>query len=309
MKIKLLGIDLSVGNGVALADLFAHIAAKLGAPRELSGYSRFLYTADKSGYYIGLLITTKNHNKFLEFKRDANSAKLEARETSNGAKLADFNFFVIDKSSGRGIYQYYHQSCSLNTFGLLLKSYYDELKVAGIAAARTAVTNPTAKSERQIQQRFRGTLTWATVVRKETFQKLISKFKHIRNIQINVATVAYEETIFTPLAREASRMSQRYSFSVGTPVHAVVKGVRAIFTETEVKGARAEGIGEDDLEEVVKLINTPDYFGEFEFEKIASTMTIEPSKFADSKFLDDIIEVAKQAPALQKSKNDNIQTI
>lgn len=306
MKIKLLGIDLTVGAGVSLADLFADIASKLGAPKEFSGYARFLYTADKDGYYVGLLITTKNHNKFLEFKQDAQSAKLEARETSEGTKLADFNFFVINKNSGRGVYQYYHQSCSLNTFGLLLKSYYDELKTRRVLAARAAIGTPTPKQERQINQRFKGTLTWATVVKKETFEKLISKFKQIRNIQINFATLAYEETIFTPLAREASRLTQRYSFNADTPVGAIVKGVKAVFKETEVKGARAQGIGEDDLEAVVKLVDTPDYFGEFEFDKIASTMTIEPAKFADSQFLKDIIEVAKKAPALQKSKDDTV---
>ena len=306
MKIKLLGIDLAVGNGLTLANLFDHIAAQHGSPKDFAGYARFLYTAEKDGYYVGLLITTKNHNKFLEFKRDAHSAKLEARETSDGAKLADFNFFAINKTSGRGVYQYYHQSCSLNKFGLLLKTYYEELKSARVSAARMSIGTPTAKEEKQIQQRFKGTLTWATVVRKETFEKLISKFKQIKSIQINIATLAYEETIFTQLAREASRLTQRYSFNSGTPTDAIVKGVSSIFKETEVKGARAEGVGEDGLEEVVKLINTPDYFGEFEFDKIASTMTIEPTKFSDSKFLKEIIEVARKAPALQKSKDDTV---
>jgi len=306
MKIKLLGLDFAVGNGITLADLFQHIQINNGSPREVAGYSRFLYTADKAGYYVGLLITTKNHNKYLEFKHDSTSAKLEARETSEGSKLADFNFFVMNKSSGRGIYQYYHQSCSLNVFGALCKSYYEEIKASRIIAARTAIGSPSAKQERAIQVQYKGTLTWATVVRKENFQELVAQFKQVKNIKLNVATLAYEETIFTPLARVASRLTQRYSFKADTSVAEIVKGIKAVFKETKVEGARAEGIGDDDLEQVVKLTNTPDFFGEFEFDKIASNMTIEPSKFAESEFLTDIIEVAKKSPALQNSKDDKV---
>lgn len=297
MKIKLLGIDFELGAGINLAELFNHIAAKGGESIELGGHGRFLYVADLDGHHVGLLITTKDHNKFLEFRHDRSTAKLETRDVSEGSKLADFNFFAINKKTGRGVYQYYHNSCSLNMFGVLCRAHYETLKTTLIATVK-AQSKTTLADDKAINKQYAGTLKWNVVVRKETFDEMISKLSAIKVITVSLATLAHEESVFSPLAREARKMTHRFSFATGTPVGRLLKGMRSFMKGTDVESAKVEGVGEDGLEQVIKLINTPDFFGEYDFDEIADQMSIAPADFVISPFLKQVIKVANEAPAL-----------
>jgi hypothetical protein len=299
MKIKLLGIDFTLGKGISLNDLFDHIKKTGDAGFELGGYGRFLYISDMDGYHVGLLITTKNHKKFLEFKADKANAKLEARDVSVGSKFADFNFFAINKNTGKGIYQYYHNSCSLNMFGMLCRAHYESLKDLRLENAKAQAQNLTSKVEKAIREQYSGSLKWDIVVRKETFDKLIEEYKSISAVTLNVSTMAYEDTAFTPLSHEANKMTQRYTFSKGTAVGSLINGIREVISRANVDGAKVEGVDEDGLERIIKLANTPDSFGEFDFDGVAETMAITPNDFVASSFLMELIEVAKAAPALQ----------
>jgi hypothetical protein len=46
-------------------------------------------------------------------------------------------------------------------------------------------------------------------------------------------------------------------------------------------------------------VDTPDQFGEFDFDKIAELMTITPAEFVQSSFLADMIEIANSALPLR----------
>jgi hypothetical protein len=296
MKIKLLGINLESGSGFTLANLFNYIGQH-NDPVDIGGYGRFLYIDERDGFHVGLLITTKNQKKYLEFKHDKTAAKLEAKDVSEGAKFADFNFFAINKKTGRGIYQYYHHSCSLNMFGVICRSYYERLRQAQISEAMK--TCHSTKEEKAIKKHFAGTLKWEIVVRPEAFDALVRSLKSIKAVTLTLSTLAYEKTVFTPISRVAKRMTQRYTFAPKTPISSLVSGIRDVVSKADVDGAKVEGIGQDGLEQVIKLINTPDFFGSFDFDAVASTMTITPKDFVESAFLTEIIKVAKSAPALK----------
>lgn len=299
MKIKLLGIEMVTGQGVTLSDLFQIIGETGGDPVEVGGHSRFTYVDKIDGYHVGLVITTKDHSKFLEFKHDKTNAKLEARDVSEGAKLADFNFFAINDATGKGVYQYYHQSCGVNSFGLLCKSFYEKLKAKRVSAAKSGVAKLTTKIEAQINKDYRGTLKWEILVRKETFDKMVSELKAIQAVTLSVSTLAYADTAFSPIALVAKNMSQRFTFGKGASVASVASSILKVAKASDVEGARVEGVGEDGLEQIIKMFNTPDVFGEYDFDDIAQTMTISPIDFAKSAFLQSIIKVAKEEPVIK----------
>lgn len=299
MKIKLLGIEMTTGQGVTLADLFQSIGETGGSPVDVGGHSRFTYVDKVDGYHVGLVITTKDHNKFLEFKRDKTTAKLEARDVSAGAKLADFNFFAINETTGKGIYQYYHQSCGVNLFGLLCKSFYEKLKKKRMDAAKATFKELTLKAEKQINKDYAGTLKWEILVRKETFDKMVSELKSIQAVTLAVSTLAYADTAFSPIALVAKNMSQRFTFGKGASVASVASSILQVAKATDVEGAKVEGVGDDGLEQIIKMFNTPDVFGEYDFDDIAQTMTISPLDFAKSSFLQSMIKVAKEEPVIK----------
>lgn len=300
MKIKLVGIEMTTGQGVSLVDMFQSIRDTEGNPVDLGGHNRFTYVDTVDGYHVGLVITTKDHNKFLEFKRDKTHAKLEARDVSVGAKLADFNFFAINQATGKGIYQYYHQSCSINLFGLLCKSYYEILKKQRLDAAKASVKELTQKMEKQINKDYSGTLKWEILVRQETFDKMVVELKSIQAVTLSVSTLAYQETAFSPLALVAKNMSQRFTFGKGASVAGIASSILQVTKIADVESAKVEGVGEDGLEQIIKMFNTPDIFGEYDFDDIAQTMTISPADFAKSTFLQAIIKVAGEQSVIKE---------
>lgn len=299
MKIRLLGTELKLGKGIMLADLFNHISAHGGSPKQLGGYNRYMYIDKLEGYHVGLLITTKDHKRFIEFFSDPANVKLEARDVSKGAHLADFNFFAIDEKTGKGVYQYYHNSCSLNMFGMLCRHHYEQLKGARLQAAKMN-KKLTHAQEKSVNSQYAGSLQWEMVVRKEKFDQLIKELKSINTVTLAVSTLAYEKTEFTPMSHLANKMTQRYTFTKGTKIRSVVNGLLKVVSKADIENAKVEGIDEDGLERIIKLSNTPDFFGEYDFDKVAEAMTIAPAQFVDSPFLKTLIKVAKEAKALQK---------
>lgn len=298
MKIKLLGIELIPGKGITLQDFFNYIEKSHGTPTEIFGYGRFIYTQSIGKYHAGLLITTKDQKKFVELRKDAKAFKLESKDVTDGSQLADFNFFLISKATGRGIYQYYHNSCALNTFGQILKSHYDALKRESIKTKK-GTKELTQKELKEINSNFSGSLKWETIVKPENFLKLISTLKSIKNFTITMSTLELEETVFSPISREAKKASHRFVFSPGSIVKNIRKAIKEfIDSDADIESGRLEGVDENGLQQIIKIINTPDSFGEFDYDTIAAIMNLSPSDFAESPFMAEIIKTAKNNPNL-----------
>lgn len=300
MDIKLLGIELEVGKGITLADYFKYVTGMKGNPVVLFKYGRFLYVSELGDFYAGLLITTKDQKKFLEFTHDAVNAKLEAKDVTEGAQLADFNFFLINKTTGRGIYQYYHNSCSINTFGMLCKRHYDNLKSDRIRTSIDALVKPTQKQEKEIRSAYSGTLNWNILVRPEAFAALIKQLKSVKSLTVSITTLAYKNTIFSPMAKHAKRITQSFRFPSNAQPGGFLEDIENLVAIPELESARVEGKDEHGLDQVIKLQNTPDSFGVFDYDRVAELMNLSPSDFAASPFMKELMKVADDKKALFK---------
>jgi hypothetical protein len=299
MDIKLLGFELEVGKGISLVDLFDYIATTKGSPIVFYKYGRFLYVEDLGQHYAGLLITTKDQKKFIEFEQHAGTAKLEPRDVTQGSQIADFNYFLVNKKTGRGLYQYYHNSCSIDTFASVCKRHYDNLKESQIKAAISALAQPTPSKQRQCRSMFAGTLTWNVLVRPEAFRDMVSDLKSIKSLTVTVTTLAFKQTIFSPIANHAKRMTQTFRFPANTaPVPALLGEIDALVGLHEVDAARIEGQDKDGRHHVLKVDNTPDSFGVYDYDTIASKMDLRPDDFVNSDFMKELIKVAGQKKTL-----------
>ncbi len=299
MDIKLLGLEFELGKGITLDELFTYAQANKGKPIKLHKYGRFLYVADLGDYYGGLLITTKDQRKFLEFHNDAGDAKLEAKDLAEGANLADFNYFLIGKGSGRGLYQHYHNSCALNTFGTLFRQYYEGLKQSKIQSLRDAEgAKLTAKREREIKSAHAGTLKWSILIRPEAFEDMVRKLKSVQSVTVSCTTMAYKETIFSPMSRLAKRIVQTFKFPGNTDSGAILGDLHELIESPETENVKVEGKDEHGHSQSLKLQNNPDAFGFFDYDRVAALMTLSPTDFAKSPFMEELLKVAAEKKAL-----------
>lgn len=302
MKIRLLGFDLQAGNGITLADLFAHLASKQNSPIDFHGYERLLYVGENKKYHLGLLITTKDQKKFLELSQTGGAVKFEPRDVTTGARLADFNFFLLDKNTGRGIYQYYHNSCSLNPFAYLLRKCYDELKQEKIDASISKLTSPTESSKAKIKKQYSGTLQWTQIVRPENFEALVGRLQSINTFTVSMATLDQKESAFRSISSLAKKVVHEFKFSNDKGTNAIIRSITNFIKRDPPESARVDGIDEDGLEQVIKLTNNPDSFGEFEYDEVTEKMDFLPKDFVSSWFMKEITKIADANSVLLMTK-------
>lgn len=89
--------------------------------------SRKIFFIDNNGYYAGLILTIKNMKKFVTLIDKKAEITLDIHELNSNEKIADFNFFIINPQTGLGMYQHYHNSCSLATFNSISRKFYNEI--------------------------------------------------------------------------------------------------------------------------------------------------------------------------------------
>ena len=108
MNIVFQGFQLEPNAGLALDVFLSNLINSNEGDFDFSPRKRIFLFNDSidNDYYVGGIITIKNYRKFLELKQKGIDITLEIKEVSDGNKLADFNFFAINKKTYAGIYQY-----------------------------------------------------------------------------------------------------------------------------------------------------------------------------------------------------------
>lgn len=204
MQVKFLGFSLNItSNTLALSDYISHLQNKKDEPFVLNEHLRhvFVNEAYSQNYYIGLLITVKDQKRFCELFDANGKLTVRVNELGKDSKLMDFNFFAINKKSGFGMYQYYHQSCSIGSFGYLSKSRFNELKDLAIKKeldefGKESISN---KQEKAVKRKHKGTLDIELLVRKEKLGELIAELDAVKSFEYSVLSLDIQEPEFGPI--------------------------------------------------------------------------------------------------------------
>ncbi len=194
MQVRFLGFNFSIDSkSLTLDDYVNNMIGRHGQSYKLSEHDRFLYfnSTYSENYYVGLLVTVKDQKTFCELVRNSGKLVVRVNELDENTNLMDFNFFIINKVTGLGVYQYYHQSCSLNSFGHFNNRRFSEFNDYMIETeiAETPQQLRTPAKEKSIKFKYRGKLSWEILVRSENLKNLIQEFQrelHFQSIQLHL---------------------------------------------------------------------------------------------------------------------------
>ena len=131
MKVRFLGFNLdNQCKSISLEEFIVHMITPKGVKLNISEYDRYMFFDKDSNdkYYLGLLVTVKDQKSFCKLVTEDGKMVVHISEVDSNENLMDFNFFVINKETGSGMYQYYHQSCSLNSFGYFITKKFHNYK-------------------------------------------------------------------------------------------------------------------------------------------------------------------------------------
>lgn len=289
MNIKFQGFELSVLRGsIDFDDLVAWLQSNSGKMIRFAPFDRMLCLdiEEDSEYYLGLFVSIKDQKRFCEIREQNGTFELVSKDLDEGASIADFNFFVIHKETKRGIYQYYHQSCSLRQFLSYLERQFLNLKRKSIKENyRDNTINDEERNfirERIAASQFRSNL----LMRSEEFDKLLDELSSIKEIKFDVATYEANDRWFMPLTQAAKKRTERVIFRRNL-LGMVKKSIREFVRQDVVNNVSVKGISsETGIETTIKMFNNMADFGLFDYDELTEHFAVEIRDFTSSRILE-----------------------
>lgn len=196
MIVRSYGFSLEAGHGhVSVADVFRYMADNNGQPDTSKSNERRFYIDDQSDakFVRGLVVTVKDQKAFCELvKDDGGGFVISVKNLEGENKLMEFNFFVVNKTNGLGIYQHYFHSCSTHTFGDYLRKRYFTLSNAMAEeeiAAANAANELSDKQEKAIRKKYRKPLSFSILVHNEDLAVVLARFQEIKSFEYEFAAI------------------------------------------------------------------------------------------------------------------------
>lgn len=295
MKVRFFGFTLDVVSKNLTHDQWAAYedSKRLVLP-DIAGANRFFLidNTTNSDYSLGLVVTVKDQRKLCQLIDDAGGFKVRVSDIEEGSSLLDFNFFVINKASGTGLYQHYHQSCSVPSFGRLLSRSFNEFKKFKCESAFAALPTEeqTDKKRLKIGKENAGRLKWTQLVRQEALDALLQELSRIKSFEYVLSTPTVEEDEFRPLSPYLTTKSSRLVFGVGTPKGLIVESIASYVRSGDAKSGHIEGEDDDGNPRSYSILENPDNFGEYEYDHVADQLNeLDLGNFQDSWVIQELL--------------------
>ena len=303
MLVRLIGFTFTVeGNGVLT---FSDFASTLAASRpNVSADNpdrRLLFINDShdANYYVGLVVTIKDHRTFCELVASENSLLVKVNQLDRNSSLMDFNFFVVNKTTGSGLYQHYHQSCSVTGFGVLAANRFAQYREIRLKEALKALGDHASTAERKIRHEHANRLGTEIIVRKDALSTLIAEMKRVKAFEYCLSIPVIDQHAFAPLKPYVRRKSERIIFAQGTPIQLAADALGSFVSSSLLEKGRVEGEDEDGLPRILKIVDNPDSFGEYDYDDLAPKLNqLDLTQFHESWVISELIEKCKANKAV-----------
>ena len=294
MKIRILGFEWKPTGNVTLSilrnALNTESARRLQSLNDLmtrgiagSWDQTFFALGDKGDYWTGIVAKIRDQKLFCQVTSSSGKLVLNAKEMAEG-KMVEVNFFVVNKNTGKGLYQYYHHSTWLDSFSHLCKRALNEdvLRRRQQVAELGSGAGWTAKQIRAKQRELNGTLVYSVLVREENFGRLLDELREIKQVRIGFRDDMIDIPSMGPLTRSARTAMLQFSYAARAPVNSIRAGIKSAVATLAPRRMRVEGKTAGGIQQVVKLANNFDAFAEFDFDEATADLEIDLSDPATS---------------------------
>lgn len=309
MKVRFLGFSFSTGDGITLESFLKTMSCQECYEFEHGGYKRLLMVRDIKGkdYFAGLLVTIKDNKKFCELKEEGGELKVFVTTIDDDSHLMEFNFFLVNKLTGFGIYQHYHNSCSLNGFGHICRKAYNSEKDLIIKNDINDAGGDTISSTKikKIRARYKGSLKWEMLVRPEKLEDLINELESIKAFELDFLTLRANEPVFKPLGNIVEKERRKFSFVRDTPVKYLASEIGRVIKKLDLKSGRVFGKDENGIDQILKICDNPDNFGEYDFDDLAAKLNFSIDDFDKTWVVKELLKAARENPHIFEAETND----
>lgn len=278
MKVKILGFEWIVPSFTTLQAFSQHLAEQSGKSFD----SRVIAFTRSGDYWAGVVLSDKPGKAFCKKTTEGATFRVTKQDLEDGTNIVDFNFFILHSNTGRGLYQYYHHSLSLNQFHYFFRQRFNVFRDDLLRQQLANIDPSDAATCQQVKDRFDGSLRYGTLVKPESLDSLITDMERVKSIDFECATFRAFEEDFRPAAPVAKRISHHVSFNPDLidQTKNVVKDW--VSKANFLKKAKVVGVDPSGLEVAYNLVNNPASFSEADYDNWIQTVHIDSSCLVQS---------------------------
>lgn len=283
MNVKVYGFEWIVGSDTTLTDFLNYLKSENGVEKE----NEVIGVIDLGAYWAGVLITIKNRRAYFQYTKSGKDFKVSVRKLEAGTSIVDLNFFILNASTGKGLYQHYHHSPYLSTFAHTFAQRYLSFKtIYGL----------------------KGRLKQNILFKPDSIEKYAERMAVIKKVEVEFVSATYSEREFTPVAVHATRVVHKAVFDQRWEQNprAIKKAVVDFFKSQKDKLSRAtvRGIDGNGIEVNYKLLNDPDVYLEYNYDEFIKDVTLDAGDLEATIKRSDSI-----ARLLELSKQDGVKQL
>lgn len=254
-------------SDIPLSDFLTSLIGRDIAFSLKSGNIRRIIIDQSDNFFCGVVITLKDQRSYASLIDDEGQVKVKISDLANLEKIAEFNFWVINKLNGFGMYQYHHGACTLSNFASMITSQYRrELEAKRKIELAKVPEKAPAKQVKAVNSRFFHGLAFEMLVQARDIEKVLAKYKEIRSFKYEVASVEALASDDFPLLGMVSKVRHHVSFDSTVDSHLIIKGIQDMMSAVKDKSGRVEVLDDEDEPVSVKLMDVPVNFGEMPYD-------------------------------------------
>lgn len=285
-EVKILGFEWILNGGkIKEKDFCDHLVTLSG--HELD--KKILVMTKQNNLYIGVLMKITDMSSFCQIKIEGGNFTLSNEKLEKGAKMADFNFFILNPKTMKGLYQYYHKSTSLNRFSFFIKKRFNEYKKKAVenaileAKKKSNDGKLSKKSEKEIRSDYASFFRYAPILKPDSFEEYVQKMKDISYFEFEIVTANILDTRRVAFSKYAKRTSHKVFFDqTGGVLSNIKNSINQLCKAGEFKRAKIKGIDPDNQEAIYNLSSDVEQFATYDYDDIAAHIKLKSDDLTGS---------------------------
>lgn len=203
-KVNALGFEIKLADNVTMGQFFKALKARADTEITVSPTTHVHYVDTSDGYVVGLILTYKNHRRYMEAKRGDDGALLVTKlEVEPGANGTEVNVFVLNPETHKGVLFTYFGSISAGRAWRLFRDIHDTLRAELVEefVLHSGARSETAKSKKRVLARkhFSGNFAFEVLVSVKDLDGLLAQFSNVNKIEIRALEGLADAPLLSPL--------------------------------------------------------------------------------------------------------------
>jgi hypothetical protein len=293
--VKVSGFQWYFHGVLNLERYMGHLSLISGVESLFDGFNRLIYVADHGSCWSGLIITIKDQKNFYRLKDRGGKVKISVGSVLDGEHMMEVNLFVVRKDTHRGLYLHYHDSMGLTIYQSYMRKFYSSWRAGVLQQAQHEHDKSLLRKVRKSPR----ALGWTLLTKPEGFRDLVAEFAKVKAFEYPATTFALEEPRYRPMQGYLKGETRTLRFTPGHPPLAVANKLMDFINENGIKRGTAHVQDVEGVDRIVRLLNNPQSFAEYDFDDIAPLLQdLDAEEYYNSELVDRLIKIVDENEVL-----------